>query len=69
MIFNPNRLMKKQMCNGILQNLVYGDCAKNVIYHMEKFNRNLVSQQPDIQTAAHIAVCGVHKLQTSPTER
>ena len=28
MIFNPYRLMKKQMYNGILQNLVYGDCAK-----------------------------------------
>ena len=55
MIFNPYRLMKKQMYNGILQNLVYGDCAKNVIYQMEKFNMNLVSQQLHMQTAAHIA--------------
>ena len=54
MIFNPYRLMKKQMYNGILQNLVYGDCAKNVTYQMEKFNINLVSQQPHMQTAAHI---------------
>ena len=55
MIFNPYRLMKKQMYNGILQNLVCGDCAKNVIYQMEKFNMNLVSQQLHMQTAAHIA--------------
>ena len=43
------------MYNEILRNLVYGDCAKNVIYQMEKFNMNLVSQQPHMQTAAHIA--------------
>ena len=55
MIFNPYRLMKKQMYNGILQNLVYRHCAKNVMYQMEKFNMNLVSQQPHMQTAAHIA--------------
>ena len=55
MIFNSYRLMKKQMYNGILQNLVYGDCAMNVIYQMEKFNMNLVSQQPHMQTVAHIA--------------
>ena len=54
-IFNPYRLMKKQMYNEILQNLVYGDCAKNVIYQMKKINMNLVSQQPHMQTAAHIA--------------
>ena len=47
--------MKKQMYNGILQNLVYGDCAKNVTYQMEKFNMDLVSQQTHMQTAAHIA--------------
>ena len=52
--------MKKQMYNGILQNLVYGDCAKNVTYQMEKFNMNLVSQQPHMQTAAHIAEYAVY---------
>ena len=34
MIFNPYRLMKK-MYSGMLENLVYGDCAKNVIYVMQ----------------------------------
>ena len=42
------------MYNGILQNLVYGDGAKNVIYQMEKFSMNLVRQQLHMQTAAHI---------------
>ena len=39
----------------MLHNLVYGDCAKNVIYQMEHFNMNLVNQQPHMQTAAKIA--------------
>ena len=47
--------MNKEMHNGMLHNLVYGDCAKNVIYQMEHFNMNLVNQQPHMQTAAKIA--------------
>ena len=39
----------------MLHNLVYGDCAKNVIYQMDHFNMNLVSQKPHMQTAAKIA--------------
>ena len=44
MIWNPKWLMKKEMYNGMLQNLVYGDCAKNVIYCYgflgQKYKRN-----------------------------
>ena len=42
--------MNKELYNGMVQN-----CAKNVIYHMEHFNMNLVNQQPHMQTAAKIA--------------
>ena len=55
MIWNPKWLMNKEMYNGMLHNLVYGDCAKNVIYQIEHFNMNLVNQQPHMQTAAKIA--------------
>ena len=55
MIWNPKWLMKKELYNGMVQNLVYGDCAKNVIYQMEHFNMNLVNQQAHMQTAAKIA--------------
>ena len=54
MIWNPKWLMKKELYNGMVQNWVYGDCAKNVTYQMEHFNMNLVNQQPHIQTAAKI---------------
>ena len=47
--------MKKELYNGMVQNLVYGDSAKNVIYQMKHFNMNLVNQQPHMQTAAKIA--------------
>ena len=47
--------MKKELYNGMVQNLVYGDCAKNVKYQMEHFNMNLVNQEPHMQTAAKIA--------------
>ena len=60
MIWNPKWLVKKEMYNGMLQILVYGDCAKNVIYQMEHFNMNLVKQQPHMQTAAEIAECVVY---------
>ena len=43
MIWNPKWLMNKEIYNGILHNLVYGDFAKNVIYQMEHFNMNLIS--------------------------
>ena len=44
MIWNPKWLMKKELYNGMVQNLVHGDCAKNVMYQMEHFNmvQNLV---------------------------
>ena len=63
MIWNPKWLMKKEMYNGMLQNLVYGDCAMNVIHQMEHFNMNLVKQQPHMQTAAKIGsicICTLH---------
>ena len=52
--------MNRELYNGMGQNLVYGDCAKNVIYQMEHFNMNLVNQQPHMQTAAKIAEYVVH---------
>ena len=55
--------MKKEMYNRMLQNLVYSDCATNVIYQMEHFNMNLVKQQPHMQTAAKIGsicICTLH---------
>ena len=62
--------MKKELFNGMVQNLVYGERAKNVIYQMEHFNMNLVSQQPHMQTAAKIAEYVVYtNYKTSPTER
>ena len=35
MIFNPYMLMKKKIYNRILQNLVCGDCTKNVTYQIK----------------------------------
>ena len=63
MIWNPRWLMKKEMYNGMLQNLVYSNCETNVIYQMEHFNMNLVKQQPHMQTAAKIdsiCICTLH---------
>ena len=39
----------------MLENLVYGDCAKNVIYHVKNFHMNVISQQPHMQTVTQIA--------------
>ena len=55
MIWNPKWLINNEIYNGMLHNLVYGDCTKNVIYQMVHFNMNLVNQQPHMQTAAKIA--------------
>ena len=43
------------MYSGMLKNLVYGDCAKNVIYHVKNFHMNVISQQPHMQTVTQIA--------------
>ena len=44
----------------MLENLVYGDCAKNVIYHVKNFHMNVISQQPHMQTVTQIAEYMVH---------
>ena len=70
MIWNPKWLMKKEMYNGMLQNLVYSDCATNVTYQIEHFNINLVKQQPHMQTAAKIgsiSICTLHIFDLSGT--
>ena len=43
------------MYSGMLENLVYGDCAKNVTYHVKNFHMNVISQQPHMQTVTQIA--------------
>ena len=70
MIWNPKWLMKKEMYNGMLQNLVYSDYAMNVTYQIGHFNMNLVKQQPHMQTAAKIgsiSICTLHFFYLSGT--